>query len=96
MRCVHKLYHNRTIDYSVNLKIGQLNFIETTNNNDIRAEEVDDEEKGSCMSYGIWGRGMDQLDKLVSRLETVTAKLENLGSTKPQLAPKPVHLGGNG
>ncbi|KAK6762293.1 hypothetical protein RB195_023128 [Necator americanus] len=38
---------------------------------------------------------MDQLDKLVSRLETVTAKLENLGSTKPQLAPKPVHLGGN-
>ncbi|RCN38573.1 hypothetical protein ANCCAN_15513 [Ancylostoma caninum] len=40
---------------------------------------------------------MDHLDKLVSRLETVTAKLENLGSFKPQPAPKPAHLGsGNG
>ncbi|PIO72111.1 hypothetical protein TELCIR_05977 [Teladorsagia circumcincta] len=39
---------------------------------------------------------MDQLSKLVSRLETVTAKLENLGQAKPQLAPKPPHLGGGG
>lgn len=37
---------------------------------------------------------MDHLDKLVARLETVTAKLENLGSSKPQPAPKPAHLGG--
>ncbi|EPB69896.1 hypothetical protein ANCCEY_11005 [Ancylostoma ceylanicum] len=37
---------------------------------------------------------MDHLDKLVSRLETVTAKLESLGSFKPQPAPKPAHLGG--
>nr|CDJ90118.1 Adenylate cyclase-associated CAP domain containing protein [Haemonchus contortus] len=35
---------------------------------------------------------MQQLEKVVSRLETVAAKLENLGQGKPQLAPKPANL----
>ncbi|KHJ85639.1 hypothetical protein OESDEN_14630 [Oesophagostomum dentatum] len=35
---------------------------------------------------------MDHLDKLVSRLEKVTVRLESLGAAKPQLAPKPSHL----
>ncbi|WKY14371.1 hypothetical protein Q1695_000149 [Nippostrongylus brasiliensis] len=39
---------------------------------------------------------MDQLNKLVARLETVTVKLENLGASKPQLAPKPAHLSASG
>ncbi|VDM75287.1 unnamed protein product, partial [Strongylus vulgaris] len=39
---------------------------------------------------------MEKLDKLVSRLEKVTAKLESLGASRPQLAPKPAHLGGSG
>lgn len=36
---------------------------------------------------------MDDLSKLVNRLETVTSKLEQLSAQKPQLAPKPAHLG---
>lgn len=35
-------------------------------------------------------------EKLVQRLETVTARLEALAAQKPQLAPKPAHLSSGG